>query len=165
MRIAELVMAVVMALFSVYLMWKSAELEIGWIPGEGPGGGAWPFWLAAIMLLSCLGIILQWVRKKSPLSQSTAVYLDRGTLVTVGLVAASLIITVGLFYVIGVYGALPLFLIFYLKFMGKHSWALTGAMAVLTPVATFFFFEITLKIILPKGYTEPMFYPLYKIFY
>ena len=165
MRIAELVMAVVMALFSAYLMWKSAELEIGWIPGEGPGGGAWPFWLAAIMLLSCLGIILQWVRKKSPLSQSTAVYLDRGTLVTVGLVAASLIITVGLFYVIGVYGALPLFLIFYLKFMGKHSWALTGAMAVLTPVATFFFFEITLKIILPKGYTEPMFYPLYKIFY
>ena len=33
MRLAELVMATVMAAFSLYLMWKSAELPIGWIPG------------------------------------------------------------------------------------------------------------------------------------
>ena len=46
MRVAELVMAVVMAIFSLYLMWKSAELPIGWIPDEGPGGGAFSFWLA-----------------------------------------------------------------------------------------------------------------------
>ena len=52
MRKAELAMAVVMGIFSLYLMWKSAELDIGWIPDEGPGGGAWPFWLATAMLLS-----------------------------------------------------------------------------------------------------------------
>ena len=43
MRIAEFSMALVMAIFSVYLMWKSTELPIGWIDGEGPGGGAFPF--------------------------------------------------------------------------------------------------------------------------
>ncbi len=42
MRVAELVMAAVMAVFSLYIMWKSAELPIGWIPDEGPGGGARP---------------------------------------------------------------------------------------------------------------------------
>lgn len=164
MRLAELVMAVVMGIFSLYLMWKSAELEIGWIPEEGPGGGAWPFWLAFIMLLCCLWLILQWVRGRSPLSQSTEVYMDRQTLIDVSLVAGSLTVTVALFHVIGVYGALPLFLIFYIRFLGNHTWTLTAATAVIAPVAAFFFFEIALKITLPKGYTEPAFYPLYRIF-
>ena len=40
---AEYTMAALMAAFSLYTMWKSAELEIGWIPNQGPGGGAFPF--------------------------------------------------------------------------------------------------------------------------
>jgi hypothetical protein len=71
---------------------------------------------------------------------------------------------VALFSFIGVYGALPLFLLFYIRFLGKHSWRLTAALTVGIPVVTFYFFEITLKIILPKGITEPLFIPLYKIF-
>ena len=43
MRLAELITAAVLALLSIYLMFKSAELDIGYLPGEGPGGGAWPF--------------------------------------------------------------------------------------------------------------------------
>jgi len=167
MRKAELVMAIAMGIFSLYLMWKSAELPIGWIPEEGPGGGAWPFWLSAIMLLCCVLIVVNWVRRKSPPSRSDQVYMDRGTVIAVGLVAASLIITVALFYVIGVYGALPLFLIFYVRFLGKHSWPATATMAVVVPVVTFFFFDIALKITLPKGLPiieETFFYPLYKIF-
>jgi hypothetical protein len=83
----------------------------------------------------------------------------------VGAVAISLIITVALFSFIGIYGALPLFLVFYLRFLGKHSWLLTSTLAVLIPVVIFYFFEITLKIILPKGITEPLFLPLYKMFF
>ncbi len=163
-RTAELCMAVLMGVFSVYLMWKSAELPIGWLPGEGPGGGAWPFWLAAIMLFSCLGILYNWVRRKSAVAVSKRPYIERGALIAVGLVAGALIVTVGLFSFIGVYAALPLFLIFYLRFLGNHSWKLTLTASVVMPVVTFFFFEITLHIILPKGITEPLFYPLFKIF-
>jgi hypothetical protein len=47
MRRAEFIMASVLALFSIYLMWKSTELDVGYTRGEGPGGGAWPFWLSA----------------------------------------------------------------------------------------------------------------------
>jgi len=163
MRRAELIMAIVMAIFSAYLMWKSTELEIGWIPDEGPGGGAWPFWLSTIMFGSCIWIIVNWVRRASAPSQSGEVYIDKETLVDVSLVAGSLIITVFLFHFIGVYGALPLFLIFYLRFLGRHSIAMTATVSLLTPVVTFLFFEIALKITLPKGYTEPAFYPLYKL--
>jgi len=164
-RTAELVMAIMMGIFSIYLMYKSAELPIGWIEDEGPGGGAWPFWLALIMLISCLGILYNWYRKKGPIATSTKAYIEPHVLMDVAAVAVALIVTVALFSVIGIYGALPLFLIFYLRFLGKHSWSLTTTLAILIPVVTFYFFEVTLKIILPKGLTEPLFIPLYKIFF
>lgn len=163
-RVAELAMAILMGVFSLYLMYKSAELPIGWIPEEGPGGGAWPFWLSVMMLLSCVGIIVNWVRRKGAVAVFEEPYIERDILIEVGLVALSLIVTVGLFSLIGVYGALPLFLLFYLRFLGNHSWKLSVLFAVLIPIVTFFFFEITLKITLPKGFTEPLFYPLYRIF-
>jgi hypothetical protein len=164
-RVAELAMAILMGVFSLYLMYKSAELPVGWIPDEGPGGGAWPFWLSVMMLLSCVGIIVNWARRKGTVAVSEAPYIERGVLVDVGLVALSLIVTVGLFSFIGVYGALPLFLLFYMRLLGNHSWKLSIFFAVVTPIITFLFFEIVLKITLPKGFTEPLFYPLYKILY
>ena len=164
-RTAELLMAILMGVFSIYLMVKSAELPIGWIDEEGPGGGTWPFWLATIMLISCGGILFNWFLKKGPVATSNKVYIEKHVLGDVAAVAASLIVTVGLFSFIGVYGALPLFLVFYIRFLGKHSWRLTATLVVLIPVVTFYFFEITLKIILPKGITEPLFLPLYKMFF
>jgi hypothetical protein len=160
-----MLMATVMGAFSIYLMYKSAELPIGWIDEEGPGGGSWHFWLSSIMLISCGGILYNWFRKKGPVATSTKVYIESHVLGDVLSVAVALIITVGLFSFVGIYGALPLFLIFYIRFMGKHSWRLTGILAVAIPVFIFYFFEITLKIILPKGLTEPLFLPLYKIFF
>ena len=163
-RVAELAMAILMGVFSLYLMWKSAELPVGWIPDEGPGGGAWPFWLAAAMLLSCVGIVVNWVRRKGSVAVSEEPYIERGVMIDVGLVALALIVTVGLFSFIGVYGAVPLFLIFYMRLLGNHSWTRSVFFAIEVPIVSFFFFEILLKITLPKGVTEPLFYPLYRIF-
>jgi hypothetical protein len=164
-RTAELLMALLMGAFSIYLMFKSAELPIGWIKGSGPGGGSWPFWLSAIMLISCCGILFNWFRKHGPIASSTRVYIQSHVLMDVAAVAGSLIVTVALFSFIGVYGALPLFLLFYLRVLGRHSWLLSVTLALAIPAVTFYFFEITLKIILPKGITEPLFLPLYKMFF
>lgn len=164
-RTAELLMALLMGIFSIYLMYKSAELPIGWIEDEGPGGGAWPFWLSTAMLISCLGILYNWYRKHGPIASSDKIYILPKVAVDVGSVALSLIITVALFSFIGIYGALPLFLLFYLRVMGKHSWKLSISLSLIIPIVIFYFFEITLKIILPKGITEPLFYPLYKMFW
>ena len=164
MRMAELAMAIAMGLFSVYLMFKSAELPIGWIPEEGPGGGAFPFWLAAGMLICCIWIIANWVRRTSPPSRSTEPYMDKQGFVLFLIAAGSLTLMIAAIHFIGVYGAVPLFLLFYLRFFGRHSWSLTLSLAIFTPIVTFFFFEIALRITLPKGHTEPLFYPLYDLF-
>ncbi len=164
MRVAELVMALCLAAFSVVIMWKSTELPIGWIPGEGPGGGAFPFWLSAGMLVCTVVIIGRWLRGTSPLSQSGERFMDGRAFKLFLVGAGSLAAMIGLIHVIGVYGAVPLYLAFYMRIMGRHRWPTTAAIALVTPVAAFFFFEIALNITLPKGYTEPLFYPLYDIF-
>lgn len=167
MRVAELIMALIMGACSIGLMVKSSELPIGWIPGEGPGGGAFPFWLAAGMLVCCVWIIVNWVRKVGPVATSTEAYMDRTTVMLFVAAAGSLAVMIGLIHVIGVYFAVPLFIIFYLRFMGRHSWTLTGTLAAVIPVVTFFFFEVALHITLPKGaevIEETVFYPLYDWF-
>ena len=164
MRIAEFVMAIVMGVFSIYLMWKSAELPIGWIPDEGPGGGAFPFWLSAGMLLCCIAIIVRGVLRLSPISTSTDTYMDRRTVELFLINAGALAVTIGLFHIVGAYFAIALFLGFYLRFIGAHSWPVTGSLSLGICVFTFFFFEIGLNIILPKAYSEPLFLPLYDIF-
>ena len=164
MRRAELVAALILAACSIGLMYKSAELPIGWIKGEGPGGGAFPFWLSAGMLICCVWIIINWIRKVGPVATATGPYMDKETMVLISLAAGSLTAMIGLIHLIGVYGSVPLFLIFYVRFIGRHSWPLTGSLAIGTPVVAFFFFEIALRITLPKGKTEPLFYPLYDIF-
>lgn len=164
MRRAELVTAVLMAAFSIYLMLKSAELPVGWIEDEGPGGGAFPFWLSAIMLVSSIFIIVNWVRRTSPPSQSTEAFMDPYAVKMFALAGGGVTVMIGLVHIVGMYGAVPIFMLYYLRFLGRHSWKTTLAVSLGTPVVAFFFFDITLRIILPKGYLEPLFIPLYKIF-
>lgn len=164
MRVAELVMAVCLAIFSVYIMWMSTDLPIGWIEGSGPGGGAFSFWLGAGMLACCAAIIIRWFRRTSAPSRSTEPFMTDHAFKLFLVGAGSLTVMIGAIHFVGVYVAVPLFLLFYMRFLGHHRWALTASVAIITPVVTFFFFEIALKITLPKGVTEPAFYPLYDIF-
>lgn len=167
MRLAEIVTAGVLALLSIYLMWKSTELNIGYIRDEGPGGGAWPFWLSGIMLV-CTGMIaFNWVRRSSPPSQSSEVLLDGYGKRTLVLVGGGLLGFIGLVQVISMYGAMMLFLVYYLRFLGRHTWTLTAILSVSIPVGFFFFFEALMRITLPKGmkFTEPFFNFLNTIIY
>lgn len=167
MRIGEIVTAGVLALFSLYLMWKSTELPIGYITGRGPGGGAWPFWLSAIMLLCCAMIAFNWWRGSSPPSQSDAPVLDTYGWRMLVLVGGGIIVFVALVNVISMYGAIAVFLLYYMKYLGRHGWALSLSIALITPVAFFFFFEGAMRITMPTGmpFTDPVFNVLYEIIY
>ena len=176
MRIAELVTAITIAVFSVYLMWKSGQgpswdptaqrfANIGInIDGEGPGSGFWPFWLSAIMLLSSFWVMVNWWRRTSPPSQSDEPFLDAYGKKMLLLVGGGLLGFLALIGFIGFYGAIFVFLIYYLAFLGRHSIVPTLLIATGVPVFCFFFFDVAMRIVLPKGYLEPLFLPLYDIF-
>ena len=164
-RTAELLMGILTALASIGLMVKSAELNIGWVPERGPGSGAWPFWLSAGMLLASLATIVRWFRKLTPESRNLELYMSRDTVVVVGISAGAILFLLAATHWIGIYASLMLFLLFYIKFVGRHSWAMTVALTIGIPVFVFCLFEWALKIPLPKSISEPLFYPIYDLMY
>ena len=175
MRRAEIVTAFILGLCSLGLMWKSGEGpawnpdvarfdNIWMIEGEGPGSGAWPFWLSLIMLLCCVWIGINWYRKTSPPSVSEEPFLGAYGKKMLLQVGGGLFAFLAAIHLAGFYGAMLLFLIYYIRFLGRHSWRQTLAIAIGMPVISFFFFDIAMRIVLPKGYLEPLFIPLYDIF-
>lgn len=175
MRRAEIVTAFILGLCSLALMWKSGEApswdpdiarfaNIGMIEGEGPGSGFWPFWLSLVMLICCIWIGINWYRRTSPPSQSDEPFLDgygKKMLLQVGGGLFGFLI---LIYFAGFYGGMLGFLLYYIRFLGRHSWVMTLSISIGMPVISFFFFDIAMRIVLPKGYLEPLFIPLYDIF-
>lgn len=167
MRNGEITLAGILALLSVYLMWKSTELPIGYIAGKGPGGGAWPFWLSTVMLVCCGLIAWNWWRRTSPPSQSDEPLLDTHGWRTLFLVGGGLVAFVALVDVISIYGAVGLFLFYYTRYLGRHGWALSLTLALVSPFALFFFFEGAMRITMPTGmpFMDPIFDALYNIIY
>ena len=167
MRVGEFLTAGVLAVLSIYMMWKSTELHIGYISDEGPGGGAWPFWLSAIMLICTIFITINAVRKTSPPSQSNKPALDYHTKKIIVLIFGAIVAFVALSHVISMYGAMMCFLFYYLKILGKHTLRLSISVSLGAPILFFFFFEALMRITLPKGlrFTDPFFNILYEVIY
>jgi len=179
---AELLTALTLAAFSIYLMIKSAELPIGWVEGSGPGGGMFSFIMAVLILIgsgvTALRTIAIWRRPDpdahaSPRMDEAGVHADhqgqfapfidpraRDVLLAVALI---LLGAVTLSQFAGMYVGVPLMMLVYLRFIGGHSWALTGILTAITPVIMFGFFELALRIVLPKGITEVPFQWIYAI--
>ena len=164
-RTAELLMAIALAILSLGFMLKSAELNVGWVPGRGPGAGAWPFWLSLGMLAASILIAVRWFMGVTPESRSTEPYMSSEAISIVGTsVAALAALLIGTHF-IGIYFSLILFLLFFVRIMGRHSWPMTLGIALLTPVVVFGLFEWALTIPLPKALSEPLFYPIYDLIY
>ena len=162
MQIADRVIALAIIAMSLYFMSHAVLLPIGW-NGEtgGPGGGAFPFWLSLVMALCAGGVLIRSLRAEPSYER----FFDSATLRSVLAVAAALLVTIAIMPFAGAYIALVLFLFWYLRLFGGHGWTLTLSICVATPLFLFFFFEVTLKILLPKGWTEPLFFPLYAAFF
>jgi len=150
-RTAELLMGIITLAVSIALMIKSAELSIGWIPERGPGSGMWPFWLSAGMAVASLATLVRWFLGATPESRSTAPYVERDTILLVAITALAVFgLILGMRY-IGTYFAIILFLAFYLKVIGRHSWKITAVFVMAVPTIVYLLFEVALTKYLPKG--------------
>jgi putative tricarboxylic transport membrane protein len=167
MRNGEIITAGVLALLSIYLMYEASQNGIGYIQGTGPAGGFWPFWLSLGMLISTAFVALNWVRRTSPQSRSDEPVLDAYGKKMLLLVGGGIIGFVALIDIISMYGAMAVFLVYYLRFLGRHSWTLTLILAISLPILFFFFFEGLMRITMPTGmsFTDPIFTVLYDIIY
>lgn len=183
MRAAELSTAAALMALAVFFMAHAVALPVLWVKGAGPGGGAFPFWLS-LGMFACAAVIFgrelkphigPWLHRfrdetgqdhlDEAGSDDAHPFIDRRALPALAMTVAALVVTVGLMHWLGAYVAIPLFLLFYLRVVGKRGWGLTLTLTLLTPVALFLFFEAVLRILLPKGVLEPLFFPLYALIF
>jgi hypothetical protein len=164
MRTVELCVAGALALLSIFFMSYAAELPIGWEAASGPGGGAMPFWLSLVML-GCAVAVFAREYRAPPQGFAEPGFVHPDAVSQLVATGVAILIVVALFDVLGAYVAIPAFLLGYLRVIGGHSWLQSITVALVTPVAMFFFFEVALQTLLPKGVTEPLFLPLYAMFF
>lgn len=165
-RTAEFTAAILLCLAAIGLMWKSTDgLSIGWVSGSGPGSGFWPFWLSLVMFLSSLATLVRCFFGATPQSRSTETFVDRETVQIVGTTIAALFLLILASSYLGIYVSLLGFLFFYLRILGGHSWPLSIGLTLFIPTFVFLFFEYLMTIPLPKGITQPLFYPIYQLLY
>ncbi|MFN3614437.1 MAG: tripartite tricarboxylate transporter TctB family protein [Rubrimonas sp.] len=165
MRKVELTTAAGLMALSAYFMWHGAMLPIGWDPMSGPGGGAFPFWLSLGIFL-CAGAILVRELRAAPVGPyARRVFIHREAQGMFWITVIAMLVLTAAVQVVGVYVAIPLFLLGYVRVLGRASWLAAASLAVGAMLFMFFFFEVALRILLPKGVTEPLFVPLYQMFF
>ena len=126
----------------------AVRLGFGWGP-DGPQSGFFPFWLALIMVFCCALVLLQAVRGNVSKSFVSRKQLDSVLKVLWPAVAA-----VALMHVIGLYVASPLYIGFYMRWVGRHSWVSVLTLGIGIPVVTFLVFEKWFLVPMPKGPLE-----------
>jgi putative tricarboxylic transport membrane protein len=148
MRAADIVTASILIIFGGLVLVDAVRLGIGW-GTDGPKSGFFPFWLALILTVSGGLIILQQARNASSQPFVTRDKLSRVLTVLWPATAAVLLIQF-----IGLYVAAALYIGFYMKWVGGHSWSAVLLVAIGVPAFIFLIFENWFLIPMPKGPLE-----------
>jgi hypothetical protein len=148
MRAADIVTASFLMVFGGVVLFDAIRLGFRW-GTDGPQSGFFPFLLATILLAACGAITVQAVRRKSDTPFVTREQL--GPVLKVLWPAAAMVL---LIHFIGLYVASALYLGFYMRWAGRHSWISSVGVAVSVPLLIFLVFEKWFLVGLPKGPLE-----------
>ena len=148
MRVAELVTASVLMLLGGVVLFDAVRIGFGWGP-DGPRSGFFPFWLALTMIVACGVIFAQAARDRQGKS-----FVSREQLGPVLTVIWPATAAVALMQFVGLYVASALYLGFYMRWVGRHSWLAVVVVAIGFPIASFLIFEKWFLVPMPKGPLE-----------
>jgi len=148
MRTADFITAAILLLLGVVVLFDAIRLGFGW-GTDGPKSGFFPFLLALIMVLTCGLIILQTLRRPSGKTFVTRQQL--GPVLKVIWPATAMVL---LTHFVGLYVAAALYIGFYMRWVGRHSWFSVVGIAVAVPVISFVIFELWFLVPMPKGPLE-----------
>jgi ABC-type Co2+ transport system permease subunit len=148
MRAAELVTASVLMFLGGIVLFDAVRLGFGWGP-DGPRSGFFPFWLALIMVVVCVAIIAQAARRAENKS-----FVSREQLGSVLKVLWPALAFVALTRFVGLYVSSALYMGFYMRWVGRHSWATVLLIALGVSIGAFLVFEKWFLVPMPKGPLE-----------
>ena len=148
MRAADLITASVLIFLGSLVLVDAMRLGIGW-GIDGPKSGFFPFWLALIMIVCCVIIMAQQALKTVRHN-----FVKREKLRPVLTVLWPAVLAVALMQWLGLYVSSALYMGFYMRWVGRHSWAAILLLSFGIPVVTFWVFERWFYVPMPKGPLE-----------
>jgi putative tricarboxylic transport membrane protein len=137
---------------AVLLLIVSAAFAAGalkfykWWGHDGPGSAFLPFWLGVVM--ACLAALMLFRSSKERLAE----WLPKGeagkrVLVVLGVTA----VFIALLKVLGMVVGTALFLIVLVRYLGRHRWWVTLAIALAAAAANWLVFVYWLRVPMPEG--------------
>jgi putative tricarboxylic transport membrane protein len=148
MRLADLLTTGVLMLLGGVVLYDALRLGTGW-GTDGPRSGFFPFWLAVFLFACSTVVLLQTLFRPSRLP-----FVTRQQLGLMGKVLIPAVGMVVLTQLIGLYAAAAVYVGFYMRWVGRHSWLMVVAVAIGVPVLSFVVFEHWFLSPLPKGPLE-----------
>lgn len=152
MRKANLGVAIFLFVLGAIVMYDAVRLGFRWDPGFGPGAGYLPFYLS-LGVLVCTGIFI--VKQIIQLSKIGIVgdtrLIQEGGLKPILWVLLPSTVMVILISIIGLHFAAFVFLLFYMRVVGKIGWLECALVSILMPIGLYVVFDRLFLIPLPDG--------------
>jgi hypothetical protein len=137
---------------AVLLLIVSAAFAAGalkyykWWGHDGPGSAFLPFWLGVVM--ACLAALMLFRRSKEQIAE----WMPKGeagkrVLVVLGVTAAF----IALLKVLGMVVGTALFLVVLVRYLGRHPWRVTLAIALAAAALNWLVFVRWLRVPMPEG--------------
>jgi len=147
-RNVEIAVALIMAAFGLLVMSGSWQVGINW-GVEGPKAGFFPFYVGVVIVGSSAINLMATIKE-----DAKHLFADWGQLRAVMSIVIPTAIYVAVLPFVGLYLSSLVLIAFFMKWLGRYSWALTLSIAIGVPLVTFILFEKWFLVPPPKGPIE-----------
>ncbi len=144
--------ALILALASLFIF-DSLRIGVGWVEGQGPAAGFFPFWVSMLMAVASVVNIARAAVNLEP--DGSDAFVTRTAIGRVILVMVPTVAYVGLIHVIGIYAASVVFIIGFML-VSREGIVRSVLVGLGVPLALFMMFEKWFLVPLPKGPLEQM---------
>jgi putative tricarboxylic transport membrane protein len=149
-KTADIITALVLLLFGLIVAVDSIDKGIGWA-AEGPRAGFFPFVMAVLILGGCFLVIRQAIKGTSSVKGAKR-FVEAGGMKPILIVIVPAVLMILLTEVIGLYLASILYLTFYIKWAGGHSWRTSLLIGIPVPLVSYIIFDKFFLIPMPMGW-------------
>lgn len=153
-RTMEVLVALFMLAISAIVIYDARRMGFGWVEGEGPAAGYFPFYIALTLGIASLVTLVQAITGKIAEGGETFVSIPAA-----GRVLTVLIPTIGyvaLIQYLGIYVASAIFIALFMLAIGRDGIVKSTLVGIGVPLVLFMMFEKWFLVPLPKGPLEAM---------
>src|SRR5512133_1886207 len=136
----------------VGLAFVAGGVRMGLGPLDAPGSGFFPTMIGGILSALSLALLTATALGKMQAMEPQPFWKEPNSWVKVSLVVLSLIFYMAALEYLGYIATTTVFILFLLRFVGKKSWGISLAMALLVSLGSYALFKMALGVYLPRGW-------------